>query len=72
MDEVVGLAASIVGLADPASSISLTLYDFVGTIRYAREAVNTLAIEAPDLLTVLDHLGTVLNQNKNCIISKKV
>ena len=72
MAEAIGLAASIVGLAGAAASLSLTLYDFVGTVRYAKEEINILAIETSDLSTVLDHLGMVLNQNKNCIIPKTV
>lgn len=74
MAELVGLAASIVGLAGAAatSTVSPTLYDFVGTVRYAKEELNALAIEAPDFSTVLDHLSAVLNQNGDCIISKTV
>ena len=72
MAEVIGLAASIVGLAGAAASVSLTLYEFVGTVRYAKEELNALAIEASDLSTVLDHLSAILNQNTDCIIAKTV
>lgn len=72
MAEVVGLAASIVGLAGAAASVSLTLYDFVRTVRYAKEELNALAIQASDLSTVLDHLSAVLNQSSDCIILKTV
>lgn len=72
MAELVGLAASIVGLAGAAATVSPTLYDFVGTVGYAKEELNALAIETSDLSIVLDHLSAVLNQNGNCIISKTV
>ena len=72
MAEVVGLAASIVGLARAAASTSLALYEFVQTIRYAKDELNALAIEASDLSTVLDHLSVVLSQHSDCIISKTV
>ena len=62
MAEVIGLAATI----------SLTLYDFVGTVRYAKDELNASAIEASDLSTVLDHLSAVINQNTDRIISKTI
>ena len=72
MTEVVGLAASIVGLGRAAAYLSLTLYKFAGTVNYVKEELNGLAIEASDLSTVLDHLSAVLNQSNDCIISKTV
>ena len=62
MAEVIGLAATI----------SLTLYDFVGTVRYAKDELNASAIEASDLSTVLDHLSAVINQDTDRIISKTI
>ena len=72
MAEVIGLATSIVSLAGAAAPISLTLYDFVGTVRYAKDELNALAIEASDLSTVLDHLSAVINKNTDRIISKTI
>ena len=43
MAKVVGLIASIVSIAGAAAT------DFVGTVRYAKEEFNALAIEALDL-----------------------
>ena len=69
---MVGLTASIVSLAGAAATVSLTLYNFVGTVRHAKEELNALAIEASDLSRVLDHLSAVLNQSNNYIVSKTV
>ena len=49
MAKVVGLIASIVSIAGAAATVSPTLYNFVGTVRYAKEEFNALAIEALDL-----------------------
>ena len=72
MAEVIGIVASIVGLAGAAATVSLKIYDFVDTIWHAKKELNTLALGASDLSTVLNHLSTVLDQNCASVLAKTV
>ena len=53
MAELVSLVASIVGLAGPAATVSLTLFECGQTLVNARTELDDLGADVSDLSTVL-------------------
>ncbi|MCJ1400375.1 hypothetical protein MMC11_003580 [Xylographa trunciseda] len=60
MAEVVGLVASVVGIAAFGAKLSLTLYEYGDTVVHARKQIDNIANEVTLCSSVLQHIGTVL------------
>ena len=72
MAEAVGLAASVVGLASFAATISLTLFDCCRTMKHAHEQINDMAADVALFAGVLEHLGQVLDDQDGLIVDRTV
>ena len=70
MAELVGLAASIVGLAGAAATVSLTLFECGRNWANANKELASLATEVSDLSTILEYLVEVLKIHEKYVATK--
>jgi len=69
MAEIIGVAASIAGLAGTAASISLVLFNCSSTVVLARDQLEDLAMEASLLSEALGHVGRVLKEEQEMLVA---
>ena len=67
MAELVGVVASIVGLAGAAATVSFTLIDCAHTLKYGQAELKDLATDVRDLGIVLEFLSDVLSCDKGSV-----
>jgi hypothetical protein len=72
MAEAIGLAASVVGLASFAATISLSLFDCCRTMKHAHEQIDDMAVEISLFAGVLEHLGQILEDQDGVIVDGSV
>ena len=67
MAEVIGVLASVAGLAGTAATVSLTLYDCGSIVAHAKKEMDSLAGDARDLSLTLEYLGEVLDRHASYV-----
>jgi hypothetical protein len=70
MAEIVALVGSVGQLAGATAAVSLTLFECARTMSSAISDLHSLASDASDLSSVLEHLGEVLEKHQDQIVAK--
>ena len=72
MAELVGLVASVVGLAGAAATASLTLFECARRLTNAKKDFESLALDVSDLSNVLEYLVEVIKKHESHVVQTTI